>query len=466
MKLDINRTVMFLIMAAIIPILTLASNTNVLFAIMFFIWGVLFIYAIGDMGNRSLLVAFLIAFFVFLIGRDMLENFGGYKVENFDLKVNNHAYVSMIISLLSIAFSYIFFSRKRTDGYEKADLANKMQDESVKKISVMFFYITIAFAIISKIVVAKYLVNNSYSELYTDYSEYLSGNTILYLISKIELMMPVSLCIYLASMPDKKEIKAPLCLYIFYLVISLGSGQRSTSMLGMLFLMVYILYRNSTDPEEGWFKKKYIVLAVILLPVLAVFLTWYNAWRFNELDRFKWYEGVFDFLYEQGVTSNVIKRGYMYIDQIPNDKLYVLEFMRSGLLARVFGIQVYHGNTIEHALYGGSYTHTLGYVVLRTLYLTGRGTGTSYIAELFQDFGYMGIVAGNVVYGYIMAKITNLFSTKSVFKFSVQLYIITQILWAPRGSFSGFLTVLFYPTTVITYILIFGVANIMNRRSR
>lgn len=59
-------------------------------------------------------------------------------------------------------------------------------------------------------------------------------------------------------------------------------------------------------------------------------------------------KGFIEFFYDQGVTSNVMKRAYIYKDQIPSNQIYVLEFLHSGILARLLGIPVYHGNNIEH----------------------------------------------------------------------------------------------------------------------
>ncbi len=67
-------------------------------------------------------------------------------------------------------------------------------------------------------------------------------------------------------------------------------------------------------------------------------------------------DGFINFFYDQGVTSNVMKRAYMYRDKIPSDQTYILEFLHSGIFARLFGIRVYHGNTVEHALHGELYT--------------------------------------------------------------------------------------------------------------
>ena len=171
-------------------------------------------------------------------------------------------------------------------------------------------------------------------------------------------------------------------------------------------------------------------------------------------------DGFINFFYDQGVTSNVMKRAYMYRDKIPSDQTYILEFLHSGIFARLFGIRVYHGNTVEHALHGELYTcaglHRDGRCVS-----VRKGTGSCYIAELYQDFGYAGIVLGNVLYALLIAGIANRKKDERVLTTAVRFIIITQLLWAIRGSYTGFITQLFAPTTVITVVFVFVLAQLL-----
>lgn len=456
-----------LFLDVILIIYSLIIEANMLYTIAFVIWIDLIIYAYKDIEHRSMLFAFGIAFFVFLMGRDFLEQFFSYKVEDFSREVQNHAYICMILGLLSIWIFYLCFTSKKNS---KKDYIysqdNSIYNKKVKLISLYLYYSSWIFAMISKIAVSRFVSNNSYSEYYTEYSQYLTGNTALYVISKIEVIMPVALCIYMATMPRKKEFKRPFYCYILYLIVSLGSGQRSTFMLGILMMFVYFVYRNGTTPGEGWFERKYIWWCIIFVPIIAIFGTVFSAWRMGEtLVDINYLGAFFDFFYDQGVSSNILKRAFIYKDVIPGNEIYVFEFLHSGVMARLLGIKVYHGNTIEHALYGGSFTHSLGYAVLGDAYLAGRGTGSSYLAELYQDLGYLGVFIGNILYAFILGSISKFKSNKLIWR-SLNFTIITQILWAPRGSYSGFLSLILAPTTIATYIGVFGLAKILAVRKK
>lgn len=464
MKLTVDKY--FILSCAInlmILFLALLSSANSLFVLVLLIWFNMMVYAYRYLEQRSLLFAFGIAFFVFLLGRDLLEQIFLYRVEDFSSEVNRHAYLCMFIALTALWCSYNFFSRKRgnNDGYSTTKTEKIFYINYVQKISKCVFYFTYPFAIVSKFLVVKFVLAHGYTEYYTDYALFLNGNNLLYIVSKIEIIMPVALCIFMATLPSKKKSIKPLSLYLVYLFLSLGSGQRSTFMLGLLLIFVFVVYMQTVRPSERWFKRKYLIYCLLLVPAIAIMSTVYNIVRFGgNIENIKFFESFCNFFYDQGVSSNIIKRAFMYKENIPGDCIYFFEFLHSGALARLFGITVYNGNTIEHALYGNSFTHALGYTILGNGYLAGRGTGTSYIAELYYDFGYIGVALGSALYGWIFTKMKKN-KRNSIFSRAIVFVIVTQLLWAPRGSFTGFISFLNAPSTLGAFIVIFGGAKLL-----
>lgn len=461
MKVSIKTLYAFFAISLIL-ICSLSIGVEPMFVLVLLFWTLLMFYAYNNLNDRSMLFAFLVVFFVFLLGRDFVQQFFGYQVEAFDSATQMHTYISELLSLAVILVTYSAFSKSRVKTGKKKEYDYKNDYvTNVRTLSLCVYCATWIFAFISKLLISRFVSSYGVTSYYTDYSEYLTGNTALYLISKIELIMPVSWCIYLATRPQKDKMKVPLILYIIYLGASIvGTGQRSTALLGIAFLFVYFMYRNGLEPEKHWITKKMVLIGILALPLIAVFVSAYNEWRETGVMTVSSFGiGIMDFFYDQGVTSNVVKRAYMYKDKIPN-QIYVLEFFHSGVLAKFFNITVYHGNTVDHAMYGGSFTHSLGYTVMGSAYLAGRGTGSCYIAELFHDLGYVGICLGNILYGFILAKTANRGKDHGIFGTSVRFYIITQILWAVRGSFTGFISQLLAPTTIATYVFILGFAHI------
>lgn len=462
MRLSINKNVITIeLLTAFVLLVLVLLGKNVLFCMAIFVWISLIIYSFSDLYNRSLLLAFLIAFFLFLMGRDFLEVFLNYNFENFPESVNNHAYLVYIISLFSIGISFPLFNKNSSQMKNEKSIKHINRQNNYGLASKIVFYLVIGFAIVSKLIVAKYVSDTNYYEYYVGYYAYSSNNTIAKWCGYFERIMPVALCGYLASMPSKSEVKVPLTSYAVYLFVSLASGARSTTMLGALFIAVYFIFRQKNNPREEWITKSTIFGFILISIGLVIVASFISLIRDGEgLAGFNPILSILDFFYDQGVTSNVIKRAYMYKDLIPREVLYTFEFLRSGFFAKVLGIKTYYGNSLDHALYGGSFAHIMGYLVLGNSYLAGHGTGSSFLAEFYQDYGYFGVVIGSCLYSYLCAQMTilNKENSKFIIK-TLQLYLIQRILWAPRGSFADIINSVFsiqvFAFFVATFLLQF-----------
>lgn len=446
------------------------TNSNVLFIMLFILWGNMMLYCTFKLGERVLLFAFGVAFFIFLLGRDSLEQLFNYESETiFPEKINNHAYFSMICALVGIWGSYLYCNvpYSHSNNPNTNTLKYSYLYKYIRKYSKICFFITYPFALLINLVIGLFVMKYGYYSYYTDLSGIIAKSPILYLFSKIEIMMPASFSIYMSTLPSKKEFKVLSRPYIVYLLLTLTSGQRATFLLGLLLFFIFLIYMQEIRPGEKWFTKKYFKYIIIGIPLIAIGGSAYKTIRFgNEVSDFSMTESFCRFFYDQGVTSNIVKRAYEYETSIPKQEdPYVFEFLHSGIPARILGNEVYQGNNLDHAYKGGSFTHSLGYVIMGNGYLLGGGTGSSFIAELYYDFGYIGVLLGSCIYGFIFSTITN-FRKTGVFGRSLLFIIVTQLLWAPRASFSGFLAFLFAPSTIGLLLFIFGLSYYKLRRFR
>ena len=451
------------VFSLLVFLIGLTHNVDLLFGIVIVLWINLLAYALSDIPERSVLMSFLLTFFLFVLGRDFIQSYFDYQVEPFEPAVNSHAYFVYLLALLSLGLFHKLFTFRHVG----KELPTSFQEtQNIESVSRLLFFVFIGFAIAAKLVVVKFVADHSYFEYYTDYSSYASSNRFITVLNMIDRMMPIALAMFLACFPSKKRVRLPLILYLIYLVISLGTQARSTAMLGVLFLLVYFLFRQSAHPEEKWLSKKIILLVILCVPVLAVLGAYINSVRGSAAgDGFNIFTAFVNFFYDQGVTSNVIKRAYMHQDQLDPNTVYTLEFLRSGIFARLLGYKPYYGNSIEHALYGGSFAHSLGYIVLGDKYLAGQGTGSSYMAEFFQDFGYIGVIFGTCIYAFMISRITNNSNiSRNVWIRGIQLYLIPKILWAPRGSFADIIASVVSAPCIMVFLIIWFLAVV--RKSR
>lgn len=171
-------------------------------------------------------------------------------------------------------------------------------------------------------------------------------------------------------------------------------------------------------------------------------------------------EAITDFVYQQGVTGLNLKRAYEIESSIPEpvSGFYTLEFLHSGLPARLLGNKVYSGYNVEHALEGNSMKFALAYATMGTSFIEGQGTGSSFIIETFYDFGYIGIALGSILYAFLFSLLHRT-SRDNLFGKSLALTVIGSILWATRAGFTDFLQHLLAPTILFVIAFIFILAH-------
>lgn len=330
------------------------------------------------------------------------------------------------------------------------------------------FYITIIFNAITILEKVIFVQNNTYLDLYTSYNSQLP-----LVIIKLSQVNDFLFYIFLATFPTKEEIKMPMILFVILQTITILSGGRSQAVTAILFAIAYIIYREyQTRKNNGgknvWIKKTYIVFGVILLPFVIAFLGAYNSLRNNiKLQNISITQQILDFFYSQGTSINILGYVKMYEDMLPNTNItYVFEpiivFFREGIIGRILGFSPLEGNTVQMALYGNNLGATISYLVMPDLYLKGHGLGTQYIAELYADFGYLGIFLFNIFLGMLL-KIITFNTNKKWYWTAICISIIRLIFFMPRDFTLSWTTAFYSITNWTTILLVTLVSRIIKK---
>lgn len=459
----IKKSTMPLIMINLLVIILATYNQDKMLVLMSsIVWIDMVWYSSKKLESRAALFAFLLSFFVFLLGKNILEQLGLHTIEmDFSSDINRHADISLLLSLSFLFLGYIFSSRVgRIFKNKKEVLYNQGDSILVRDISKKIFYGTFLVNLLKVVDIVLFVMRNGYIAYYLRYTSSLP-----YLVGKIGDMAVIAFWGYLATMPSKNEAKRPILLYFIYLMITLGTGKRFPLVAGLLTIFVYYVARNRINSEEEWFGKKQLRLCLIVAPVLVVILFFSSFIREgNSVSSDMIKNALTDFIYNQGASLNLLKRAKMYADKLPQGKIYsigsTLDLLQANFFSRMLGIKSYTlGNTVERATQGNSFAHAMSYIVMGNAYLNGRGTGSCYIAEAYHDFGYIGVIVINIIYGVILQRMFDL-KNKGPLRCAIVLIMFNALLLAPRGSADAFFAELFDPTTWITLIGIFGLARL------
>ena len=97
--------------------------------------------------------------------------------------------------------------------------------------------------------------------------------------------------------------------------------------------------------------------------------------------------------------------------------------------------------------------HTISYFINPTQYLEGHGRGSCYIAELNIDFGYTGVIIGNLFLGAYMAIFYKIYK-KSYILTACLLFSYRIMFFIPRAPIIYIITYVFNFTAIASIMLI------------
>lgn len=463
------RYISFVLSIVLFAFGMIINDISILNYAVIFIWINNICFSLEQFYDRIFFFAFQITFFTFLMGRTLS---GIFLVRedyyNFPNDILVHTEICLYIALFALFAGYCLFRKVRISHKIRE---NKLDYESVKyrvirRISKYLYWGMLPFSILVIVEKAVYVYVRGYANYYVDYSSRFP-----YFVTKFGDICPLAFYIFLATMPPKKEVKIPTIVFVIRAVLLMFTGKRADFIVPILLLGLYFARRNEINSGgEKWLKSKYLRYCVIVLPVVLVVLSSYNTIRFNlseESSNKTFFESMIGFFDNTGFSVNVISFEKLYEDSIP-DKIYsfgdTTDYLRENMLTQLFfDLPVYKTQTAEKAMYGNNFSQTITYIRSPSYFLSGRGYGSSYIAEAYHDFGYLGIVFWSFLYSFILARVYSL-RGKGIIYVTMALQALHYILVAPRNMASAFISEYINIYTWIVIGMVFFVAKIMVRR--
>lgn len=441
-------------------------DQTILISAVFVLWIDMIIFALKKSEDRIMLFIYLVAFFAFLIGRQVLERYKLHRVYvTFSEEINKYAEGLLLISLLSLFAGYVFFSKVKGNS---SSIKRQIEYDSdiykiVRNISKYFFAATWFVAVFTSLREAFTVIQNGYlSSFLTNRST----NLFSVLLGEVASMCKVSFWVFLSTMPSKKESSRLLVMFLIYLVLSLGSGSRTEFVVNILLIFSYYISRNSINSgDRKWFGKREAVACAIIAPFLIVAMLFVSVFRGgggNNLGN-SFFSNIIEFFYSQGTSINFLKHARVYSSALPKNRVYMLgatiTYLKTNPISQMLGLAPFAGsNNVQHALEGYSMSHTVSYFATKDMYLRGMGLGSSYIAEAFHDLGYFGVIFVNFVYSFLINKVIN-FKNKGIWSCTLVFVIMEGIMTAPRGATDEFIVRIITPSCFVAIAVIYLVSK-------
>ncbi|MGX7025491.1 O-antigen polysaccharide polymerase Wzy family protein [Vagococcus hydrophili] len=417
------------------------------------------ILSFENIKKNVLFLLFNISFFLFLFSRFSLNIFLNYESTEYgmygtnftNMETINFMLDSLYISLFFLVMGYLFFSRINfTEKKENKD--NSLYYFKIS--SMLFFVITFLFKFIYIKDQSSFVSSTSYYDFFLSYQSNLPR-----WIVKLAEMNLISYVAFISSKPNKKEFRIITGLFLLVSLYSMTVGRRIEFMLNILLIVIYLTLKNDSDSSKKLsFKNK---LTIILgSPFLLILLNSISSKRDSiHQQTLGLFGNVKSFLFSQGVTVNLIGYTYEFKDTLPKGKLYsfgpLIEFVQSNVIyKKIFGSTAFSGQTVERAMEGNLFAHTISYYIMPTAYLLGRGYGSSYIAEVYYDFGFIGLITANIFIGMLLSLLPRLLNKNNWILNIFSFMFMRNILLIPRAEFISFVS------NSITFINILGILMI------
>lgn len=399
-------------------------------------------------------ILFLFSCFLFMQGLYLVNILiNGQMNTGFSYEISQHINDCILISILCLNVGYYLGSKfKFVAGKKKNNKYNTICMENIQKCSLFLFLLAVLVNALVIVDVIIFVKNYSYLEYYLTYSTHLPR--ILQIFGNMYLVFFV---IYLATCPTKKSCKWPTRLFLLMTLLILISGDRGGVIQNLGLWIVYALWRQKKDGEV-WIKKRYIVIGFILLPFLLSFLSFFVSIREGiDVGEVTILSQIKRFVSITGRSAGVIGYGKKYEGLFPQNWYTIggiIDYIKyNPITCALFGYSKPIPQTRDYAYTMHAFDSILSYFVYPESYVRGHGVGSSYVAEAYHDFGYLGVGIINVLYGIIFKKL-NKFNSLNPYKFAIILLIIRSLFYAPRGPAAYFITCLLNITTITAFIIV------------
>lgn len=377
--------------------------------------------------NLSIYQIFLCTYFLFLVSRVFLDCFGLFDAKVLNLYENNVMDDALFIetcntiTMFLIGSSFAWLSIEDNAGkFYFLETQNK-SSRIIKLLQIAFYTFLTLF--LAKIVYMIYLSTSyGYLSFFNGTLENVNMPIIFKGAAAVTELLLICLLYYKR---DERDVIRCFALFTMVCVLRMLTGRRAYS---LIFILSFVYLWSTYYREIKVFNKK-VLLFALLIPIvieLVANMRYGKNLAIGDLFVNNIYLQVFQ---SQGSALNVVADTIKYKDKFTNEVPFFL-----GYFVDLFRAEP-AGQVMEDILYGNYLGDHLTYILNSRLFLMGRGTGTSLVAEAYN------LVNGNqlliMLFGCGVTRIVLTMcknAYKSLLHFTISFYLMADFIFSPRGS--------------------------------
>lgn len=448
-----NKNTSYLILAILIAAYFIYPDSRLM--LVFTTWIYMMAFCLMDIEKRLTLFAFDLAIFTFLLTRLIIPLFYEDEYTNnalsYTMSFSNGAYEFINNAIfISLIASFIGFNGVRETGFVGVNFdCNNAYTSRIRNLARKAVYFCAFFCFLTIVEKIYYVGANGYEELYLSYQSHFPS-----IFNKFVNVYTLVFYLFLGTLPSKKEAKPVIIIYIVLGALSLLTGARSEFILNCILVITYMFLRNKISPDDIWIDRKGKMALLVTVPVICALMFVVMLVRGGNTSAGLDVSSLFiDFFFQQGSSMQVVGLTFDAQNEIPDGKFYslgaLIDNYNHNFIFELLGIaKSYRPQTPEYAINGHSLANYLTYTYQTQRFLNGGGMGSSYIAEVWNDFGYLGLAIWSWLYGHILAKFY-VWAQKSMWYLSLVFFMLVGIVYSPRGSAIDFISDILSPTNLV-----------------
>lgn len=419
-------------------------------------------------------LAFVGTYNILLLGRVYVSFFAHYSDILYYLEAKNFYNLFMALQVVTMALLCIYlgyrlfgpFFAKREKKIREKNWAAVSQDPLlpiIRQISTVILLISSVASFYTLMQSILNVLRSGYLGSFTQVSE----ASIPSVVSRLSMFFVPSFAVFLATMPHRRQLYLPMTVYGVYLLATLFTGRRNTFVCEAITILIYFVLRDSLNKKEKRIFKKRTVVGGGLFAVVAMYLLQLMAEirAYGQLSYRSFADTVVNFLYSQGASFRVVIQTVNSWDLFNHAMtwkylFYPFElFVHNNIITKsLFGLSpIIEVQTTAFVVSTHNYAHALTYMVDPSRYLSGGGFGTSFVAEAYIAFGFVGVVLVGIGVGFILRFFSSML-TRSWVVIACCLIAIRDFVYIPRSFAFLWVTNVFNLTYLCLYIAIYFLA--------
>ncbi len=263
--------------------------------------------------------------------------------------------------------------------------------------------------------------------------------------------------IYLAMKPPKKEVISIIMVFLFINGgMQLFQGRRAFFASTLFFSIWYLI-------KDYYSKKisiKYILATGIGMLLLIVLFFFVEMKRDGVSGRgYDLFYIIEKFMISTGGSDSVIANTISKVDQFPKNGIwYLIDPIVNNPITIILTGKSGIGQGSDHRENFNNFPHWISYLTESSLYISGHGMGSCYLAEVYLTWGRLGVFSISIFIGYFISYMSKIRLDGFIFRNSIIFIMVQNLFTLPRSGLMGWFSDFTY--LLIAFFIIYPFYNI------